>query len=75
MTGYTSCDNCGGDGGFEANGVATWDDPYRMDWVECPTCHGSGWVEGDPEPIDQDELPTMELDVGWYESAIVETIR
>lgn len=60
MTAANYCDDCGGEGGFEV-AVATrpppWgdgaDDGY---WVECPTCHGSGWIDEEPPVLDMDEL-------------------
>lgn len=55
-----ACQDCGGEGGFY-----TPEDPrywrlgreYLEQWDPCPSCAGSGWEEGEPEPIEQDELP------------------
>lgn len=41
-----TCDNCAGEGGWEA------DDR----WIECPACRGSGWIEGEPEPLGIEDL-------------------
>lgn len=41
---------CGGEGGFE-----TWRDGEIV-WVDCPQCHGSGWVEGEAEPLSLEDL-------------------
>ena len=41
-----TCENCAGEGGWEA------DDR----WIECPACRGSGWVEGEADSLDIDDL-------------------
>jgi DnaJ-class molecular chaperone len=56
-----SCDDCGGEGGYEVAYAATskWGDPTPGgEWIECPTCHGSGWLDNhEPEPpLDPDEI-------------------
>lgn len=62
-----TCDNCGGEGGWEivTGPTSKWGDPTPGgEWVECPTCHGSGWLDGDEPPpaIEQDELPPPQGD-------------
>jgi DnaJ-class molecular chaperone len=63
MTFLVTCDDCGGEGGFysavPSYGHAYSDPTPGERWDECPTCHGSGWLDNhEPEPeIDQDELP------------------
>lgn len=54
------CDNCDGDGGFEASIAARgwpWDDGADGgEGVTCPSCRGSGFVDGDERLITQDEM-------------------
>lgn len=54
MTFMVACGNCGGEGGWEIVTAPTskWGDPTPGgEWVECPTCHGSCWLDSDePEP-------------------------
>ena len=55
----TACDNCGGEGGFEVAHAAQskWSfDYYGGEWVSCPTCAGSGWIDAEPSPLDLDDL-------------------
>jgi hypothetical protein len=54
-----TCENCEGQGGWEAPILPIkWDDPTpACEWIVCKYCGGSGWEEGEPEPIEQDELP------------------
>lgn len=59
-----TCENCGGEGGFQSSDIEG-----NELWVECPECHGSGWVEGEPEPLSIEDLdlraPTSSL-LDWW---------
>lgn len=54
------CENCEGDGGFEVQTGSTcgrWGDPTPGgEWVDCPECDGSGFVEGHEHLIEQEDL-------------------
>lgn len=57
---FMTCDNCGGDGGFETVEMPSnkWGDPTPDGrWITCQECAGSGWVIGTPPPITLDDLP------------------
>lgn len=53
-----TCDDCGGQGGEEVSrpGAKWGADPYGGEWIECPACRGSGWIEGEPEQLGLDDL-------------------
>lgn len=57
---FMTCDNCGGDGGFErlwSTRPPPWGDGADDgEWVECQECAGSGWIIGTPESLTLDDL-------------------
>jgi DnaJ-class molecular chaperone len=53
-----TCENCDGEGGFDYV-TTTWLDHsgwYVNGWVECPTCGGTGWVDGEPPQLTMEEV-------------------
>lgn len=64
-----TCGNCDGDGGYEVayrGRPPPWGDGADGgEWIDCSYCGGSGWEEGEPEPIEQDELPPPRSERGW----------
>lgn len=61
-----TCENCGGDGGFESMpyGYSHIDGSPLTHWNQCSACGGSGeyWVDVQPTGMDEpdEELPPRE---------------
>lgn len=52
----TTCDFCAGEGRFYYS-YQNEEDGYEIEGADCcPECNGSGWVEGEPEPLSLDDL-------------------
>lgn len=58
-----TCENCGGEGGFEipyAGRNPPWGDGADDgEWRTCRDCGGSGWEEGELPQLTLDELPDI----------------
>lgn len=53
---FDYCRRCGGERGWEAYRGRFDDGSERIDWVDCPDCHGSGYEEREPTPIEEWEI-------------------
>lgn len=50
-----TCENCAGDGWIRCP-YTTCDGEETEIAYQCPECNGSGWLEGEPEPLDIEDL-------------------